>query len=259
MKILTLFLIEWANNWQLKINIAKCHVLKIGGRETLTSYDINGTTLPSSSSLSDLGVIVDNKLSFSQHINNIVTKCNQRVGMFFRGFVSRNFNLLSKFFITYVRPIIEYNSCVWNPSPKYLIDLIENVQRKFTKRIHSISHLSYLERLSVLNLEPLELRRLKFDLIMYFKTIKCLTCIDPGTVFTFKHSNRTSSSRNEAHALALFKPTKQLQTTANSFFYRAIDAWNFLPESVISATSVLSFKTKLNSVDFKSFLRGSCF
>ena len=131
--------------------------------------------------------------------------------------------------------------------------------RALYKRIQSISHLSYLERLSILNLEPLELRRLKSDLIMYFKIFKGLTCIDPGTVFTLKQTNRTSSSRNKAHSLALFKPTKQLQVTTNSFFYRAIDAWNYLPESVISATSVSSFKTKLNFIDFKSFLHGRCF
>ena len=94
---------------------------------------------------------------------------------------------------------------------------------------------------------------------MYFKIFKGLTCIDPSTVFTLKQTNRASSSRNAAHTLALIKPTKQLQVTANSFFYRAIDAWNFLPETVISATSVASFKSKLNNVDFKSFLRGRCF
>ena len=36
------------------------------------------------------------------------------------------------------------------PTHKYLIDKIENVQRQFTKRITSISYLSYPERLSIL-------------------------------------------------------------------------------------------------------------
>jgi hypothetical protein len=177
--------------------------------------------------------------------------------MFFRGFVSRNTKLISKFFTTYVRPIVEYNSSVWNPSPKYLIDLIENIQRKFTKRVQSISNLSYFERLSILNLEPLELRRLKFDLIMYFKIIKGLTCIDPSTVFSFKQPSRTS--RNVNHSIMLEKPAKSLQTLSNSFFYRSIDAWNFLPNSAVSANSLSSFKNKLNGIDFNSFLRGSCF
>jgi len=43
--------------------------------------------------------------------------------------------------------------------------------------VPSLSHLSYLERLSALGLEPLELRHLKFDLIQYYKVLNNLTCI----------------------------------------------------------------------------------
>ena len=74
---------------------------------------------------------------------------------------------MRKAFITYIRPLLEYNSVVWNPHKKDYISLIENVQRRFTKRIPSLHLLSYSERLAMLNLEPLELRRLRFDLVMY--------------------------------------------------------------------------------------------
>jgi hypothetical protein len=87
-------------------------------------------------------------------------------------------------FTTYIRPLLEYNSIVWNPSFIYLIDVIENVQRNFNKRIQSISSLPYLERLAILDLEPVELRRLKFDLIYYFKVLNHLTPFDPKDIFT---------------------------------------------------------------------------
>lgn len=177
--------------------------------------------------------------------------------MFFRGFVSRDYRLLSKFFTTYIRPILEFNSCVWNPSAKYLIDLLENVQRKFTKRINSISHLSYPERLSILNLESLELRRLKTDLIMYYKIINNLTCIDAKLVFSFKPSSLRSSNRLVSNRFTLQKPAKPLQTLSNSFFYRTIDVWNGLPDSVFSVNSLSAFKNHINKSDFNRFLIGS--
>jgi hypothetical protein len=250
---------EWASSWQIKINISKCHVLHIGGKHfSSCNYLINEIPVLSSSSVSDLGVIIDSKLSYSEHINSIVSKCNQRIGMFFRGFVSRNYKLLSKFFTTYIRPILDYNSCVWNPSVKYLIDLLENVQRKFTKRINSISHLPYLERLSILNLEPLELRRLKTDLIMYFKIINNLTCIEPKSVFTFKQPP-LCANRSTFHPFMLVKPAKSLQILSRSFFYRAIDCWNELPLSVVTTNSLHRFKSNINDVDLKKFLHGSIF
>jgi hypothetical protein len=90
---------------------------------------------------------------------------------------------MRKAFITYIRPILEYNSIVWNPTYIHLIDLVENVQRNFTKRIPSLSSLPYSERLALLDLDLLELRRLRFDLIYYFKVLHNLTPFEPSNVF----------------------------------------------------------------------------
>ena len=86
--------------------------------------------------------------------------------------------------------------------------------------------------------------------------MKHLTCIDPASVFTFKEPSRTS--RNITHSMTLVKPAKQLQIVFNSFFYRAIDAWNSLTVSEVEASSVKIFKSSINNIDFKSFLHGSC-
>jgi hypothetical protein len=86
-------------------------------------------------------------------------------------------------FTTYIRPTLEYNSIIWNPSQKYLIDSIEHVQRNFTKRIPSLSSLHYPERLASVGLEFLELRRLRFDLVYYFKILNKLTPFCPDDAF----------------------------------------------------------------------------
>jgi hypothetical protein len=86
-----------------------------------------------------LDFLTDSRLLFNDHINSIVAKSSQRSGAICRGFVSRNLTLMRKAFITYVRPTLEYNSCIWNPSHKHIIDTIENVQRRYIKRIPSLS------------------------------------------------------------------------------------------------------------------------
>ena len=85
----------------------------------------------------DLGITISADLSYIAHINNIVAKALQRSSTLFRGFASRNLQLMRKAFVTYIRPILEYNSILWSPNLVYLIDLIESVQRIFTKRITS--------------------------------------------------------------------------------------------------------------------------
>jgi len=47
--------------------------------------------------------------------------------------------LLRKAFTTYVRPLLEYNTYIWSPSDVGSITKIERVQRRFTKRIPSVS------------------------------------------------------------------------------------------------------------------------
>ena len=97
----------------------------------------DGMQLSTTSSVTDLGIVVDSRLSFNLHISNILAKATQRVGVFFRGFSSRHPELMRKAFITYIRPSLECNSNIWNPTKKYLIDKLENIQRRFTKRVPS--------------------------------------------------------------------------------------------------------------------------
>jgi len=71
---------------------------------------------------------------------------------------------LRKTFITYIRPLLEYASSIWSPTKAGLVDKVESVQRQFTKRIPALHELWYRDRLSALNLESLEHRRLRVDL-----------------------------------------------------------------------------------------------
>ena len=74
-----------------------------------------------------------------------------------------------KMFVSSVRPILEYNCEAWSPHYVQDIDTIKSVQRSFTKRIYDLASLSYPQILTVCNLEPLELRCLKRDLIFVYK------------------------------------------------------------------------------------------
>ena len=70
---------------------------------------------------------VDSHLTFNHHISNILAKATHRVGVFFRGFSSRHIALMKKAFITYIRPSLEFNSNIWNPTKKYIIEKLESI------------------------------------------------------------------------------------------------------------------------------------
>jgi hypothetical protein len=156
-------------------------------------------------------------------------------------------------FRVYVRPILEYNSIIWSPNLIHLIDLIENVQRNFTKRIPSLSSLPYTERLALLDLNLLELRRLRFDLIYYYKVLNNLTPFDPSEVF----SVYTPSSWSRSDMSHSQKPIKGTNRLLSTFFFRSIDAWNALPAALRSSASLPVFKRHLKQFDLSAYLKGS--
>ena len=71
----------------------------------------------------------------------------------------------------FVRPVLEYVSAVFSPHHISLIDLIENVQRRFTKRLYDMHNIFYGDRLKLRNLALLELRRMHADLIILYEIL----------------------------------------------------------------------------------------
>ena len=92
--------------------------------------------------------------------NNIVATAKRRASQILRCFLSKDPNVLTKAFVIYVRPLLEYCSPVWSPSRVSDINTLESVQRSFTKRLVGFCHMTYDNRLKLLGLDRLELRRL---------------------------------------------------------------------------------------------------
>jgi len=95
---------------------------------------------------------------------------------------------LSVTFVHYLNMTLTFGILLTN----MIVDKLENVQRQFTNCINIISHLTYHERLSILDLESLELRRLCFDLIQYYKILNNLTPLNYAKYFTYHQPSFSS-------------------------------------------------------------------
>ena len=197
-----------------------------------------------------MGIKIDNQLKFAVHIQSVVKKAYQRLGVLFRGFVSRDPKLLTLAYITYIRPILEYCSVVWSPFLLKDIDVLEGVQRYFTRRIAGLKIFGYKERLHILDLESLEERRLKNDLVMCYKIMNNL--VDLELVNFFKLSNGVT----RGHSQKIVKPLVKNSKLQNLFQNRVVDSWNFLPNHIVTSKSIKSFKNGLNTINFDLFLIG---
>src|ERR1700730_11599743 len=135
------------------------------------AYSVNSIPLVRVNDVVDLGVRFCQNLSFSPHIKDICNKARRKASIILNCFKSKNKVILFRAFATFVRPILDYCSNLWCPYRKSEIDLIESVQKRFSKRLCGMVGLQYSERLKLLNTESLEQRRLKSNLCMYYKII----------------------------------------------------------------------------------------
>ena len=128
--------------------------------------------------------------------------------------------------------MVEYCS----PVAVTLINQLESVQRRFTKRLPGFQTLPYDERCSLLGLDRLELRRLRTDLILCYKIIRGLVLLSPTVLlspdsfFTF-----VCNSRTRGHSFKLFLLDSRVNCRQHFFADRVLRIWNSLLEDVVSA------------------------
>ena len=89
----------------------------------------------------DLGIIIDNKVTFSYHIDSKVKKANELLGIIKRTFSHMDKDMFAIIYKSLIRPHLEYCNPIW--SACYSKDKIEleNVQRRATKILPQLQNM----------------------------------------------------------------------------------------------------------------------
>ena len=245
-RTLTLSLVR--ASWNLRLNPAKCVVMRFGDREVRddggarwTGYSIGGVPLQFVSTYRDLGVIVDVRLRFHLHADVVVGKTGGMLSNLLQSTVCRDTEFMVTLWVSHIRPIIEFNSCVWNVG--YLRDLrrLESLQRRWTREIAGMSGTNYEGRLKEIGLYSIKGRLLRIDLIKVWKAFNAE--VDVGLCEVFE---RSRFERTRGHRFKLVVPTCRSELRRRMFSVRCVSVWNSLPARVAEASSIDSFKKGLD-------------
>nr|CAH8832437.1 unnamed protein product [Trichobilharzia regenti]CAH8838028.1 unnamed protein product [Trichobilharzia regenti]CAH8850437.1 unnamed protein product [Trichobilharzia regenti]CAH8867144.1 unnamed protein product [Trichobilharzia regenti] len=229
-------LATWCAESCLNFNIDKCGWICIGNSNLDLTLEINGRKLAKLNSVVDLGIRYSSNLTFAEQTDYARRKTRRLIGC-----ITRNFFCCETRVLLYkvcVRPILEYCPFILSGLRQNDKLKLEGVQRQFTSRTLGLeSGLEYHERCVRLRLEPLWKRRLKLNLIFYYKlTNLLLHSSEPIT----KPTAVISYNLRNHHNLAAMEHC-QTYVRYNFFLNKFSVIWNRLPANVRDANTLPVF------------------
>ena len=232
-------LFHWAQTWLLNLSIPKCYVMSVGN--TNPNYILDNVPLAASTCVRDLGMWIDDKLKFHEHTSVTIAKANRILALMKRSF-NINMNIFLRLYTTLVRPILEYANIAWGPT--FITDQksLEKVQRRATKMLPELYNLTYAERLHLLKLPSLYYRRRRGDMIFVYQLIHNFFNIDTSAFFI-----PATVTTTRGHNYKLFKSHTCCLARTNFFSNRVIEDWNHLPNDVVNAETLNTFKSLLDN------------
>ena len=194
-----------------------------------------------------LGVHITKGLTWNKHIHQITATANRTLAFVRRNIYSCPQHIKKSADTTFVRPLLEYSSSVWDPHTNTLVTKIEMVQRRAARFCHNdyktIEKGCMSEMIGTLNLETLSIRRTNRRLTIYHNAINGHLALPIGHLQLVLRRTRHINSKayNTIHT--------SKYCYKYSFLPRSIKDCNSLPDKLASIKESHKFKLALAHFD----------
>lgn len=244
---------QWAVRNLLEFNTSKCSVVSFSRcRQLITyNYSIANCRLTRDTTVRDLGVLFDARLTFIPHIDGILGKANSMLGFVLRN--SSSFTHEATFlrlFHVYVRTILEYAAVVWSPFYPTTSNLLERVQKRFLRYMHfkRTGHYSfnvnYAALLSSFDMQPLGVRREAAGLLLFYKLLNGMV----DSSFLLSQITLRVPSRVTRQADIFHQPCQRTNLALNAPMYRMSALANAHCDLDLFNISLTSLRTYLRGL-----------
>nr|CAH8827471.1 unnamed protein product [Trichobilharzia regenti] len=243
----------WCNTWKMKFNVEKCGVLCSKSISSELSISLHNKHIPRLPLTTDLGLKYTPEFSLAEYVKLQVSKVKRLFGFLFRNFKTSESKIM--LYKLCVRPLLEFCPPIMDSVSVKDRCKLESLQRAFTKRLVGDNLcISYYDRCNLFDLEPLWVRRLKFNLKITFRIAKGLIYF-PHNDFTFS-SPKKYNLRNKSSSFKV--PRCHTKYRSNSFTVRYRCIWNRLPTEIRDSPTPKTFSSLLNKYFINNGLEGVC-
>ena len=244
---------EWTEKNLLPLNKSKLEHVRFCPKNQVTQisgeYKIDhNTKIPTKHSVRDLGIHIDDDLSFGTHIENIHKKCRQLIGWIFRSFTTRFPYPMMLLWKSIILPRLEFCSPILSSINKGQLSRLEGLQRSFTSRLSHVKELSYWDRLKSLKIYSIQRRFERYLIILIWKMIEGKA--DPPKSCDLPTTDPASRTGRKIVTKIVSKTTARCKTLYhNSPIETSKRLFNSLPKHIrnVSNVSPDTFKSHLDA------------
>ena len=169
-KVAQAYVSSFADDNNMEFNSTKFECVRYGHitelRESTHYTSKDGSPIIEVDHIKDLGVTMSRDGTFSRHIIMTTETAKQMYGWILRTFLTRETVPTLTLWKSLIRSMLEYCCQLWNPSRKGDVQMLEQVQRNFIRKITGMEQLPYWEQLHALSIYSLERRHERY-LIIY--------------------------------------------------------------------------------------------
>ncbi|KAK6178617.1 hypothetical protein SNE40_013367 [Patella caerulea] len=239
---------EWMVTNHLKLNDAKTEFMVVGNARQRhpMSIKIGSAIVAEKTSAQNIGVILDNSLTLSEHINSVTHSCYQQLRKIGQSRAYLTEEATSSLVRCLILSKLDYANALFYGLPDYLLNKLQTVQNcaaKLVKRKKKYDHVTPLLR--DLHWLPVQYRIIfKINMMTY----KALHNKAPDYIkeMIIKY-NPNRNLRSTSHNLLTEKRSKLKRSGDRAFSVSAPKLWNVLPETIRLSKTMDIFKTKLKT------------
>jgi hypothetical protein len=239
---------NWAKQWLVDFNPQKTVSLLVTKRQNPSHINMlmEDTPIIQLDMHKHLGVIINNKGTWTDHINNLLDSTLNKLNMLKSLKYILNRQSLEIMYKSFVRSSLEYADVIWDNLSIADKDKLEKVQLQALRIITGLTISTPKEYIYIESgIDPLETRRQQHRLIQFYKIINGSS---PDTLQQLlpprTHERSRYNTRNQSD-FTIYKCNTELYKS--SFFPKTVSEWNKLPTPVKESESVAIFKTRIKS------------
>lgn len=238
---------SWLCSNKLKLNVSKTKWMRIGkrGHSIQQSLSIDNSAIEQVDTFKYLGVLIDNKLSFSPHIEFTVKKVAKKIGYMYRTCYGMDRWTKTIVYQTIIEPYFEYCSSILFLSNQGDMNKLQRLQNKAMRCIIGC------DRYTPINDMLNELQWLNISQKTKFNTLVLIFKMKMGCLPVYLSSNMIIVAQTHGHETrgrGNFKlPNYTKATTQNNLFYNGLKLFNSLPDEIKNANTINEFKNKCRS------------